>query len=63
MIKRNWTLIVLLILLPAILLSGCGKESSKKVKLIDISLTDEEYAFGVDKSQPGLIILAIFLIQ
>lgn len=55
MIKRNWTLIVLLILLPAILLSGCGKESSKKVKLIDISLTDEEYAFGVDKGQPGLI--------
>jgi polar amino acid transport system substrate-binding protein len=37
-------------------LSGCGssKESSK-VKVVDIPLTQEEYAFGVDKNQPELL--------
>lgn len=32
-----------------------GKSSSKKTKVIDINLTDEEYAFGVDKTQPELL--------
>lgn len=38
--------------------TGCGKKESKKaktVKVIDINLTDEEYAFGVDKDQPELL--------
>lgn len=33
--------------------AACG--SGKKVKVIDIALTDEEYAFGVDKDQPELL--------
>lgn len=39
-----------------LVLAGCGsgKESSG-VKVIDIPLTQEEYAFGVDKSQPELL--------
>ena len=34
--------------------AGCAQES-KGVKVIDIQLTQEEYAFGVDKSQPELL--------
>ena len=44
---------------------GCGSSSDDKggsgddssaaaVKVIDIDLTEEEYAFGVDKTQPEL---------
>ncbi len=43
-------------------LTACGnndkkgsKSSSKKTKVIEINLTDEEYAFGVDKTQPELL--------
>lgn len=39
--------------------SGCGKNGGKDkvkaVKVIDIDLTNEEYAFGVDKTQPELL--------
>ena len=35
---------------------GCGKEEDKKtVEVIEIDLTSEEYAFGVDKNQPELL--------
>ncbi len=38
-------------------LAGCGKEEkkSKKAKVIQIDLTSEEYAFGVDKDQKELL--------
>ena len=43
-------------------LTACGsktddsKSSDKKTaKVIEIDLTDEEYAFGVDKTQPDLL--------
>lgn len=37
-----------------------GSDTSKEaktpaVKVIDVNLTDEEYAFGVDKNQPELL--------
>lgn len=35
--------------------AGCGKKESAKVKVIDIKLTQEEYAFGVDKNKPELL--------
>lgn len=37
-------------------LAACGGNAEKKevVKVIDINLTNEEYAFGVDKAQPEL---------
>lgn len=46
-----------IILASGILLTGCGAGSSgaKGVKVIDIPLTQEEYAFGVDKNQPELL--------
>ena len=36
-------------------LVSCGGAKSSKVKVIDINLTEEEYAFGVDKTQPELL--------
>ncbi len=41
-------------------LTACGSKSDNKsdkktVKVIDIDLTNEEYAFGVDKTQPELL--------
>lgn len=38
----------------AMCFAGCGK-ASKEVKVINIDLTEEEYAFGVDKDQPELL--------
>lgn len=50
---------VLILVMAACMLAGCGNEDSKKasrkVKVIDIDLTQEEYAFGVDKTQPELL--------
>lgn len=40
------------------MLTACGSEeasSAAKVKVIEIDLTQEEYAFGVDKTQPELL--------
>ena len=31
---------------------GGKSEGKKTAKIIDVDLTDEEYAFGVDKKQP-----------
>ena len=43
-------------LLAAQTLTACGGSASNPVlKVIDIPLTSEEYAFGVDKTQPELL--------
>lgn len=44
----------LTVAMMALLFVGCG-EKSVGVKVIDIPLTQEEYAFGVDKNQPELL--------
>ena len=36
-------------------LAGCGSKEAVKAKVIDIELTSEDYAFGVDKTQPELL--------
>ena len=40
---------------PADILHGGGKNEKVTAKVIDIDLTNEEYAFGVDKEQPELL--------
>lgn len=55
--KFGW---VVLAVMTVMLLAGCGSGDNKEnagggVKVIDISLTQEEYAFGVDKNQPELL--------
>lgn len=51
--------VVMVIALSATLLFACGgnedAEKAAAVKVIDIDLTQEEYAFGVDKTQPELL--------
>ncbi len=49
---------LLAIALAAIMLFGlvaCSTAEAAGVKLIEINLSDEEYAFGVDKNQPELL--------
>jgi ABC-type amino acid transport substrate-binding protein len=59
--KRKIALLtaVAIFIISCLSLAGCGsdKDSNKgmKVKVIDIPLTQEEYAFGVDKNQPELL--------
>jgi ABC-type amino acid transport substrate-binding protein len=66
MMKKNVAIIVAIAVLTlfCFMLAGCGAgsnssssngEASESVKVIDIPLTEEEYAFGVDKNQPELL--------
>lgn len=47
--------LVLSFVMAASVLAGCGEKEPVTVKVIDIELTQEEYAFGVDKEQPELL--------
>ncbi|MBR3779837.1 MAG: transporter substrate-binding domain-containing protein [Clostridia bacterium] len=54
--------VVMVVVLSATMLYACGgnentpnEEKTQAVKVIDIDLTQEEYAFGVDKTQPELL--------
>lgn len=48
--------VLLVVGMLAALLAGCGSaETGDKVKIVPIQLTQEEYAFGVDKNQPELL--------
>lgn len=51
--KKALSLILALAML-ALCLAACGG-SKEKVKVVEIELTNEEYAFGVDKNQPELL--------
>jgi len=62
--KKLIALLTVLSLLMVGFLTGCGEKSgggaksgdgAGVVKVIDIALTEEEYAFGVDKNQPELL--------
>lgn len=49
--------LVLALMLTVCCLASCGAKDSETAatKVIDINLTEEEYAFGVDKTQPELL--------
>lgn len=47
--------IIALLLALAMLFSFAGCGSAKTAEVIDINLTEEQYAFGVDKDQPELL--------
>ncbi len=54
--KKIVSLAIVMVMLLSVVLTGCGSaDSSSKVKVINIPLTQEEYAFGVDKNQPELL--------
>ncbi|MBR3289610.1 MAG: transporter substrate-binding domain-containing protein [Clostridia bacterium] len=65
---KKWVSLLLVVMMLASVLAGCGgtqgtgdasdtkpAEKVVKTKVIDIELTQEEYAFGVDKDQPELL--------
>lgn len=51
--KKILALIVTMLML-SVVLAGCGS-GNKGLKVINIPLTQEEYAYGVDKNQPELL--------
>lgn len=53
--KKFLAIALAALMLFSLVACGGGKQEAKGVKLIDISLSSEEYAFGVDKSQPELL--------
>lgn len=55
--KKSIALLVALTMLAmsALALTGCTSSNSNDVKVVNIPLTQEEYAFGVDKNQPELL--------
>lgn len=52
---KKITLFISVLLILALAITGCGSQKSSGVKVIDIPLTEEEYAYGVDKNQPELL--------
>lgn len=54
-IMKKLLAMALCLVLAVSCLTGCGSKASKTVKVIDIELTQEEYAYGVDKAQPELL--------
>lgn len=54
--KKKVLAVVLAVGMAAASLTGCGgEEEAAAAKVIDVELTNEEYAFGVDKNQPELL--------
>lgn len=55
--KKITAIVMTLVLLASVaMLAGCGKKDDvKAAKVIGIDLTNENYAFGVDKAQPELL--------
>ncbi len=47
--------VVLALTLMVTAFAACGGKDKVTAKVIDIKLTDEDYAFGVDKNQPELL--------
>ena len=47
--------VVLALLMVAGCFAACGKTEKVTAKVINIELTEEQYAFGVDKTQPELL--------
>ena len=49
--------LVSLLLVAAMVLSmvACGGKEKVTAKIIEVDLTEEQYAFGVDKAQPELL--------
>lgn len=53
---KKFLSVFLTAVLAVSMLAGCGsKNETVTAKVIDIDLTNEEYAFGVDKNQPELL--------
>ena len=52
---KKFISLFLVVLMAASLLVSCGGSGEPVVKVIEVELTEEQYAFGVDKTQPELL--------
>ncbi|MBR5445957.1 MAG: transporter substrate-binding domain-containing protein [Clostridia bacterium] len=52
---KKFISLFLVALMAASLLVSCGGSGEPVVKVIEVELTEEQYAFGVDKTQPELL--------
>ncbi len=52
---KKFLSLFLVAVMAVMTLASCGGSGEPVVKVIDIDLTQEEYAFGVDKTQPELL--------
>lgn len=52
---KKITAICLAMIMAMSVLTACGSKEAVTAKVIEIELTNEEYAFGVDKTQPELL--------
>ena len=53
--KKFLAIALAAVMLFALAACGGNTQPTEVVKIIDINLTEEEYAFGVDKDQPELL--------
>ena len=52
---KKLLLLSLVMIMVISIFTACGKSENEAVRIIEIDLTNEEYAFGVDKNQPELL--------
>ena len=52
---KKFMALALSVVLAISAFAGCGSKEATTAKVIEIELTSEEYAFGVDKTQPELL--------
>ncbi len=52
---KKFLAILFAVLMLTTVLAGCGEESKATAKVLEFDLTEELYAFGVDKDQPELL--------
>ncbi len=52
---KKFFALLLAVLMMVSVLAACGGDAKKTAKVIEIDLTEEFYAFGVDKAQPELL--------
>ena len=46
---------LLLVVAMVLAMTACGGKEKVTAKIIGVDLTEEQYAFGVDKAQPELL--------
>ncbi len=52
---KKFLVLLLTVAMTMSVLAGCGSKEAVTAKVIDVDLTVEDYAFGVDKTQPELL--------
>ena len=52
---KKLLLLSLAMIMVISMFTACGKEENEAARIVEIDLTNEEYAFGVDKNQPKLL--------